>query len=134
MITVLANGVFDVLHIGHLWHLEAARTMGDRLIVSITVDEHVNKGDGRPIMQWHERAAIIRALRCVDMVIPTVNAVSAIRTIKPQFFVKGVDYSSDDKWGEDVRAACREVNAQLRFTYTPKIGSRDFVQKAKALP
>lgn len=134
MITVLANGCFDILHPGHIWHLEAARAMGDRLIVSITVDEYVNKGAGRPIMPWHDRATLIRALRCVDMVIPTQNAVDAIRTIRPDIFVKGVDYSDDNHWGEDVRAACKIVGSDLRFTYTPKMGSGDIVQKAKALP
>lgn len=134
MITVLANGVWDIVHAGHCWHLEAARAMGDRLIVSITIDEHVNKGPGRPLMTWHERATIIRALRCVDMVIPTQNATDAIRTVRPDIFVKGIDYANDDRWGEDVRAACQQSGTELRFTYTPKMGSGDIVQKAKAIP
>lgn len=134
MITVLANGCFDVIHLGHLWHLEAARAMGDKLIVSITTDEFVNKGPGRPLMPWHERAAIIGALRCVDQVMPTNCAVDAIRTVRPNIFVKGVDYADDDKWGEDVKTACKEVAALLFFTYTPKMGSGDIVQRAKAIP
>ena len=93
MIRVMANGCFDLLHPGHVAHLHEARSMGDYLIVSLTLDVHVGKGPGRPIYTWADRAALLRELRCVDQVVPTANAVDAIRMFRPDIFVKGADYA-----------------------------------------
>lgn len=120
MRVVLANGCFDVLHVGHVRHLQEARDMGEWLIVSLTLDEHVNKGPGRPINTWADRALVLRGLRCVSAVIPTANAVNAIRTVKPAIFVKGIDYAGGDRFTEDVQRACLEVGAKLHYTTTPK--------------
>ena len=127
---VLANGCFDILHVGHVEHLEQAKTFGDLLLVSLTVDQAVNKGPGRPIYTWEERAKVLRALKFVDSVIPTRNAVEAIRMVRPDVFVKGIDYSNGDMWTEDVDAACKEVGAKLQFTTTQKKSATDAIEKA----
>ena len=124
MITVLANGCFDVLHAGHVLHLEAAAKLGDRLIVSLTLDEHVNKGQNRPINDWASRALVLRALRCVADVVPSIDGSEAIMQIRPNVFVKGIDYK-DTSVIERVRAACDLVGAKLVFTETPKMSFSD---------
>jgi rfaE bifunctional protein nucleotidyltransferase chain/domain len=129
---VLANGCFDVLHYGHLEHLKAARDMGDWLTVSLTADECVNKGPGRPVNTWHHRAALLRALRCVDEVVWTSNAVDAIRIVKPAIFVKGIDYAGGGRFTEDVMDACKVVGAELRYTNTEKMSVKDIIRKAAA--
>jgi cytidyltransferase-like protein len=101
MIVVLCHGVFETFHPAHLAHLQAAKSLGDRLIVSVTPDEHVNKGDGRPVFSQSERASIIRELRFVHGVLefndPT--ACSAINAVRPSIYAKGPDYSDGDKTG-----------------------------------
>lgn len=95
-LTILCHGVFDLLHRGHVEHLEEAKTHGDILIVSVTSDDYVNKGPGRPVFPAEVRAMMLAALEVVDYVFisrhPT--AVPAIETIKPRKFVKGPDYSA----------------------------------------
>lgn len=132
MIRVMANGCFDVLHPGHVAHLHEARAMGDYLIVSLTLDAHVGKGPGRPIYTWADRAALLRELRCVDQVVPTANAVDAIRLFRPDIFVKGCDYVTGG-WTEDVVGACNEVGAELRFTTTPKMSASETIKKIMEL-
>jgi rfaE bifunctional protein nucleotidyltransferase chain/domain len=130
---VLANGVFDVLHVGHVEHLEEARKMGTRLIVSLTADESVNKGPGRPLYKWADRASVLRALRCVSEVIQTYSAVQAIRRVQPDIFCKGIDYAGMDRFTEDVVAACREVGAAIRFTSAPKQSVTEIIKRTAAL-
>lgn len=120
MVIVLANGVFDVLHAGHVEHLRQARSMGHFLFVSLTEDEFVRKGPGRPINAWESRALVLRELRSVSSVFATPNAVEAIRRIRPNIFVKGIDYASGDRFTEDVVQACLDVKCELRYTTTPK--------------
>jgi rfaE bifunctional protein nucleotidyltransferase chain/domain len=132
MTVVLANGCFDILHIGHVAHLQQARSMGDYLIVSLTTDYFVNKGPHRPINKWQDRASVLEALRCVDQVIPTVNAVAAIEAVRPDVFVKGIDYAGGDLFTEDVVQACERVGAKLVFTTTPKKSAAEIIRKAIA--
>lgn len=129
---VLTNGCFDVFHIGHLEHLRQARSMGDKLIVALTHDEAVNKGPGKPVNKWAARAELLRELRCVDEVIGTSSAVTAIRLVRPTYFVKGVDYADGKHWTEDVNAACYEVGTTVRFTDTPKTSAAEIIRKAIA--
>jgi rfaE bifunctional protein nucleotidyltransferase chain/domain len=124
---VLANGCFDLLHVGHVEHLREARAMGDKLIVSLTLDQYIHKGPERPIYKWLERAELLRELKCVDEVIPAAGAVDAIRAIRPGIFVKGTDYSLGDRWSEPVVRACKEVGAQLRFTKCRKLSATDAI-------
>jgi rfaE bifunctional protein nucleotidyltransferase chain/domain len=96
----LANGCFDVLHVGHIRYLHAAHELGGKLIVAVNVDSSVRalKGEGRPAMPAEERAEILAALADVDaVVIFSENDVRAIiREIRPDFHAKGTDYTVDN--------------------------------------
>ena len=129
-IIVLASGCFDIPHPGHLEHLRQARGMGDRLIVALTLDEFVNKGPGRPRVKWPERAEMLREWRCVDEVIPARSSIEAIQSVRPTYFVKGIDYADGKHWTEDVEAICREVGTELRFTTTDKTSIDDIIKRA----
>src|SRR5438094_10061949 len=89
---VHVHGVFDLLHIGHIKHLEAARNLGDALVVTITPDRFVNKGPHRPAFPERLRAEALASLACVDFVgineWPT--AVETIQRLRPDFYVKGI--------------------------------------------
>jgi rfaE bifunctional protein nucleotidyltransferase chain/domain len=91
---VQAHGTFDLLHLGHVRHLEAARVLGDVLMVTITADSFVNKGPGRPVFGEALRAEMLAALEYVDWVgiHQATDAVSAIGMIRPDVYVKGQDY------------------------------------------
>ncbi len=96
---VLANGCFDLLHVGHIRYLEAAKQLGDVLIVALNSDASVrrSKGRGRPLMNQAERAEIVAALGCVDYVVTfeedTVDQVVA--RLKPDVHAKGTDYTEE---------------------------------------
>ncbi len=96
---VLANGCFDILHVGHVRYLVGARALGDILIVGINSDEQVRalKGAGRPLIPERERAELIASLRAVDMVtiFPEPNVESLIRAIRPDVHAKGTDYTEE---------------------------------------
>jgi rfaE bifunctional protein nucleotidyltransferase chain/domain len=106
----LANGCFDLLHVGHVRYLRAAKALGGRLIVAINSDESVRalKGAGRPLMPAGERAEILAALADVDAVVifsePDVRAL--IREIRPDVHAKGTDYSADTVPERDVVLEC----------------------------
>src|SRR5689334_3927010 len=91
---VQAHGTFDLLHPGHVRHLEAASRLGEVLIVTITADRFVNKGPGRPVFGEVLRAEMLANLANVDWVgiNESPDAVSAIETIRPSVYVKGQDY------------------------------------------
>jgi rfaE bifunctional protein nucleotidyltransferase chain/domain len=95
----LANGCFDVLHVGHVRYLEASAQEADRLVVAINADETVRelKGPGRPVLSAADRAELVAALRCVDYVVifaePTVTDVLA--RLRPDVHCKGTDYTVD---------------------------------------
>lgn len=127
---VLANGCFDLVHPGHVAHLKAAREMGDKLIVALTLDEFIkDKGPDRPIYPWAWRAAILRELRCVDEVVPSVSGVQAIREIRPQVFVKGIDYLMG--LPDECVRACLEVGAEIRFTRSVKFSTTQIIQRIR---
>src|ERR1051325_4729182 len=88
---VQAHGTFDLLHVGHVKHLEAARSLGDVLVVTVTGDRFVNKGPGRPVFPEDLRAEMLAALYYVDWVAinPSPDAVSAIKLIRPDVYIKG---------------------------------------------
>jgi D-glycero-beta-D-manno-heptose 1-phosphate adenylyltransferase len=92
---ILANGCFDILHVGHIRYLEGARALGDLLVVGVNSDQQVRalKGEGRPLVPELERAELIAALRAVDIVTifpePTVEAL--IMAIRPDVHAKGTD-------------------------------------------
>jgi rfaE bifunctional protein nucleotidyltransferase chain/domain len=95
----LANGGFDLLHVGHVRYLRGAKALGGRLVVAINSDESVRalKGEGRPIMPAEERAEIVAALTDVDAVVifPELDVRAIIRDICPEIHAKGTDYTAD---------------------------------------
>jgi rfaE bifunctional protein nucleotidyltransferase chain/domain len=95
----LANGVFDLIHVGHVRYLEAAKELADVLVVAVNDDASTrgNKGEGRPIIPEDERAEMVAALGCVDHVVlfSTPTVVPVIRALRPDFQVKGTDYTPE---------------------------------------
>ena len=96
---VLANGNFDLLHVGHVRYLRGAKELGGKLVVAINSDESVRtlKGEGRPLMPEGERAEIVAALGDVDAVVifPELDVRALIREIRPDIQAKGTDYTVD---------------------------------------
>ncbi len=110
---VLTNGIFDLLHVGHLRYLRQARALGDLLVVGINADSSVRK-PGRPFVPDFERAELVAALDPVDCAVifsePTADTL--LRAIRPHVYVKGADYSEESL---PEAATAREVGAQLVF-------------------
>ena len=118
---VLANGCFDLFHVGHIRYLAGAKQLGDVLIVGINSDRVVRqlKGEGRPFMPENERAEIIAAIRCVDAVTvfdePTVEEL--IMAIRPDFHAKGTDYTTETV---PEREIVRKYGGQVAIVGDPK--------------
>ncbi len=95
----LANGVFDLFHVGHLRYLQGARSEADLLVVAVNSDAStlLNKGPGRPVVPQDERAEIVAALECVDHVVlfDSRDVVPVIRALRPDVHVKGTDYTPE---------------------------------------
>jgi D-beta-D-heptose 7-phosphate kinase/D-beta-D-heptose 1-phosphate adenosyltransferase len=103
---VFTNGVFDLVHPGHLRYLQAARRLGDALVVGVNSDRsaRANKGPSRPLNPEAERAEVLAALRCVDcaVVFDEETPHALITRIQPDVLVKGADWAEDDIVGRDV--------------------------------
>jgi rfaE bifunctional protein nucleotidyltransferase chain/domain len=106
----LANGCFDLLHVGHIRYLHAARELGGKLSVAVNADTSVRalKGEGRPVMPAEERAEILAALADVDAVtiFPEKDVRAIIREIRPDFHAKGTDYTVENVPERDDVEAC----------------------------
>jgi D-glycero-beta-D-manno-heptose 1-phosphate adenylyltransferase len=115
---VATNGCFDLLHVGHVRYLQAARALGDLLAVGLNGDRSVRelKGRGRPITIEKDRAEVLAALQCVDLVtiFPQIRATRFIAAIRPAIYVKGGDYSSETL-DEEERALLKEIGAEIRL-------------------
>ncbi len=96
---ILANGNFDLLHVGHVRYLRGAKELGGKLVVAINSDESVRalKGEGRPVMPAEERAEIVAALTDVDAVVifPELDVRALVREIRPNIQAKGTDYTEE---------------------------------------
>jgi len=96
---VLANGCFDILHVGHVRYLSGARAEGDALVVGINADSGVQglKGPGRPVLDERARALLVAALRDVDYVVifPEPNVEALLSELRPDVHAKGTDYTAD---------------------------------------
>ena len=106
----LTNGCFDVLHVGHVRYLHAARELGGKVVVAVNSDASVRalKGEGRPVMPAEERAEILAALADVDAVVifPEKDVRAIIREIRPDFHAKGTDYTAESVPERDEVEAC----------------------------
>ncbi len=131
----LCHGVFDLVHLGHVRHLEEARGFGDVLVVTLTADAFVNKGPGRPVFAEFQRAEMLAALDYVDHV--AINngpdAEQVIRALQPDFYVKGSDYANAD---QDVtgkiaveRAAVEAGGGKLVFTDDITFSSSELINR-----
>jgi rfaE bifunctional protein nucleotidyltransferase chain/domain len=130
---VFTNGVFDILHVGHVRYLEQARALGDALVVAINSDRTVRelKGEGRPLMNEGERAEILAALRAVDYVtiFDDVSPRSLIAKLLPDVLVKGGDYALDEIHGrEDVEAAGGRV---VSLPFVEGVSSSDIIERMR---
>lgn len=103
---VFTNGVFDILHAGHVMYLEAARELGDILVVGLNADDSVRrlKGSSRPVNPEYDRASVLAALRCVDHVVMfhEDTPLRLIEALIPDVLVKGGDYTRETIVGADV--------------------------------
>jgi len=117
----LANGNFDLLHVGHVRYLHGAKALGGKLVVAINSDDSVRtlKGEGRPIMPAHERAEIVAALADVDAVVifPELDVRAIIREIRPDIQAKGTDYTLDSVPERDTVA---EYGGRVAIVGDPK--------------
>lgn len=127
---VLTHGCWDILHIGHIQHLEEAKSHGDHLVVSVTSDKYVNKGPKRPYFNEKIRMEALKGLSFVNEVILSDSplAVDSIEAVKPSVFVKGIDYETgESKFSDEERKALERVGASLVFTTTQKHSSTEII-------
>ena len=118
---VHCHGCFDLMHIGHIKYFQSAKRMGDMLVVTVTPDEFVDKGPGRPVFNENLRAEAIAALECVDYVAinrwPTAE--ETLRLLRPNVYVKGQEFENlEDKTGKIQKEykILQEIGAEIRFT------------------
>jgi len=115
---VATNGCFDLLHVGHVRYLQAARALGDVLVVGLNGDHSVIelKGAGRPITTQRDRAEILAALACVDLVtvFPDLRATKFLAAVRPAVYVKGGDYTPRTL-DEEEGAILKEIKAAIRL-------------------
>lgn len=133
---VFTNGVFDLLHVGHVRYLAQARALGDALVVAINSDRSVRelKGPDRPVFDEGERAEILAALRCVDyvMVFDDVSPRSLIARLLPDVLVKGGDYQIDEIHGrEEVETAGGKV---IPLPFVPGASTTSLIHKMRRKP
>jgi D-glycero-beta-D-manno-heptose 1-phosphate adenylyltransferase len=132
---VLANGNFDLLHVGHVRYLRGAKALGGKLVVAINSDESVRalKGDGRPIMPEGERAEIVAALADVDAVVifPELDVRGLIREIRPDIQAKGTDYTADSVPERDAVAEC---GGRVAIVGDPKDHSTSEIIRSRLSP
>jgi len=131
----LANGCFDLLHVGHVRYLRAAKEIGGRLVVAINSDDSVRslKGEGRPLMPAEERAEILAALVDVDAVVifPERDVRALVREIRPDVQAKGTDYTPESVPEADT---VREYGGRVAIVGDPKDHSASEIIRARLTP
>ena len=132
---VFTNGCFDLLHIGHVGYLEAARDCGDLLFVGLNADDSVRrlKGPGRPVVPEAQRAMVLAALSCVDHVVifqedTPLNLISAVL---PDVLVKGADWAADDIVGADVVQG--RGGDVVRMKLEPEVSTTGLIERIRRL-
>ena len=118
----MCHGCFDLMHPGHIRHFQAAKDLGDILVVTVTPDKFVNKGPGRPVFEAELRAASVAALECVDLV--AINKwpspVETIKLLRPDIYVKGQEYENEESKKKELEkdlAALKEAGGKMAFTH-----------------
>jgi D-glycero-beta-D-manno-heptose 1-phosphate adenylyltransferase len=132
---ILANGNFDLLHVGHVRYLHGAKALGGKLVVAINSDASVRelKGEGRPVMPEHERAEIVAALADVDAVVifPELDVRAIIREIRPDIQAKGTDYTAESVPERDTVA---EYGGRVAIVGDPKDHSTNEILRTRLSP
>jgi rfaE bifunctional protein kinase chain/domain/rfaE bifunctional protein nucleotidyltransferase chain/domain len=119
---VLCHGVFDLVHLGHIEHFKSAKSYGDYLIVSLTLDKFIKKGPGRPFFNEQQRMEFLKQIKIIDQVIlsKTDSSIDVINKIKPDFYVKGPDYKENykDKTKKIIleKKAVENYGGKIKFT------------------
>ena len=133
---VLTNGVFDLLHTGHLYYLQQARALGDVLLIALNADASVRalKGPARPVQSEEQRAYALGALACVDAITifrePRLTA--EIRALRPDVYCKAGDYTLE-KLNAEERGALQEVGAGIKFLpFLPGFSTTNLIARIKA--
>ncbi|MBO05610.1 MAG: hypothetical protein CMI58_00965 [Parcubacteria group bacterium] len=131
---VLCHGCFDLMHPGHIKYFQAAKKMGDILVVTVTPDEYVDKGLDRPVFNQSLRADSIAALECVDYVAinkwPTAE--ETLKLLKPHIYVKGQEFEAlQDKTGKLQKEykVLEEIGAEMKFTHEIVFSSTELLEK-----
>lgn len=132
---ILANGNFDLLHVGHVRYLRGAKELGGKLVVAINSDDSVRalKGEGRPVMPAEERAEIVAALADVDAVVifSELDVRALIREIRPDIQAKGTDYTIDSVPERDTMA---EFGGRVAIVGDPKDHSTSEILRSRLAP
>ena len=133
---VLTNGVFDLLHTGHLYYLQKARELGDALLIALNADASVRalKGPLRPVQNEEQRAYALAALECVDAVVifrePRLTA--EIRALRPDVYCKAGDYTLE-KLNPEERGALQDAGADIKFLpFLPGFSTTNLIARIKA--
>ena len=115
---VVTNGCFDLIHVGHVRYLQAARKLGDALAVAVNGDASVRalKGEGRPLNRENDRAEVLAALGCVDYVaiFQEMRATRLLEEVQPSIYVKGGDYKPETLEAEE-RGVLEKIGAEIRI-------------------
>jgi len=128
------HGCFDLMHPGHIKYFQAAKKMGDALVVTVTPDVYVDKGPGRPVFNQDLRGESIAALECVDYVAinrwPT--ACETLRLLRPDIYVKGQEFEElEDKTGkiQKENEVIHEIGAEIKFTHEIVFSSTELLRR-----
>ena len=134
---VVTNGCFDILHLGHVTYLEAARNQGDALLVGINSDASVRglKGDGRPVNQEQDRAAVLAALASVDgvCIFTEKSAATFLSQVRPDIYVKGGDYTHDTMNQEERRVVEQAGGQIVLLPFVPGKSTTGLIEKISRL-
>lgn len=137
-VIVYTNGCFDLLHAGHVRTLESAKREGDVLILGINGDESARrlKGRGRPVVGERERAELVAALECVDLVViyPELTSMATLEALRPEVWAKGGDYGLDSV-NQEERAYVESYGGRVVLGgYVQGASTTDLVARVKAIP
>ena len=132
---VLCHGVFDLLHVGHIDYFKTSKKHGDILVVSITSDQFVNKGPGRPAFSISNRIKFLKEISCIDYLYVSNDETSEkiIRNLKPNFYCKGSDYSKKHiKYDKNLRKetyALKKVGGKFIIINEISFSSSEFINE-----